>query len=204
MSIVPLLFTSSWASGINSYAVVLLLGLFGRYDHVTTVPSALESGPVLLIAGVLFLCEAVADKIPYVDSAWDAVHTVIRPVSGATVAALMAGHAHGSLGEIAAGAIGGTTALASHLVKAGLRMAINTVPEPFSNVLTSLAEEAAVAGLVTLALFHPVAAAVIAGTLLLIGIVLVCFLYSRVRRFWTRRRERHAARTRSASAPAGG
>ncbi|MEY9963709.1 hypothetical protein ABIA33_001742 [Streptacidiphilus sp. MAP12-16] len=194
MSIVPLIFTSGWASGVNSYAVVLLLGLFGRFDHVSSVPPALERTDVLLVAAALFLVEAVADKIPYVDSAWDAIHTVIRPIAGAVVAALLAGHAHDSLGTLAAGAMGGTTALASHLVKASLRMGVNTSPEPFSNIIVSLLEDLSVAGLVTLALFHPVPAAIIAGTLLLIGILLVGFTLSRIRRFWIRRRERRALR----------
>ena len=194
MSLIPLVFTSGWASGINAYAVVLIMGLLGRFDGVSSVPPALERTDVLVVALVLFLCEAVADKIPYVDSAWDAVHTVIRPVAGAVVAALLAGHAHDSLSSLAAGALGGTTALASHLVKSGLRMGVNASPEPLSNILVSLGEDVSVAGLVTLALFHPVAAAVIAGVLLLLGMLLLGFAYSRIRRFWTRRRERRALR----------
>ncbi|MCD0481648.1 DUF4126 domain-containing protein [Streptacidiphilus sp. ASG 303] len=206
MSIVPMIFTSGWASGINAYAVVLLLGLFGRFGGADSVPPALERTDVLVAAGVLFLFEAVADKIPYVDSAWDAVHTVIRPVAGATVGALMAGHADGSLGEVAAGAVGGTTALLSHLTKASLRMAVNTSPEPASNIVVSTAEDLSVAGIVTLAVFHPVAAASIAGALLLAGLLLVWFAVSRIRRFLERRRERRALRAAAAGAaqPAAG
>ncbi|WP_370094667.1 DUF4126 domain-containing protein [Streptacidiphilus sp. MAP12-20] len=194
MGLLPLIFTSGWASGINAYAVVLIMGLLGRYDGLSTVPPALERTDVLVIAGVLFLVEAVADKIPYVDSAWDVVHTVIRPVAGAVVAALLAGHSHDSLTTLAAAALGGGTALASHLVKAGVRMGVNTSPEPFSNIAVSLGEDVSVAGLVTLALFHPVPAAIIAGALLLAGILLVLFTLSRIRRFLRRRRERRAAR----------
>ncbi|MFF4648992.1 DUF4126 domain-containing protein [Streptomyces sp. NPDC001380] len=206
MSIVPMIFTSGWASGINAYAVVLLLGLFGRFGGADSVPPALERTDVLVAAGVLFLFEAVADKIPYVDSAWDAVHTVVRPVAGATVGALMAGHADGSLGEVAAGAVGGTTALLSHLTKASLRMAVNTSPEPASNIVVSTAEDLSVAGIVTLAVFHPVAAASIAGALLLAGLLLVWFAVSRIRRFLERRRERRALRAAAAGAaqPAAG
>ncbi len=196
MGIVPLIFTSGWASGINAYAVVLLLGLLGRFDGAHAVPSALERTDVLVVAAVLFLCEAVADKIPYVDTVWDAVHTVIRPIAGATVAALLASAHPGSLGQVAAGALGGTTALVSHCIKASLRMAVNTSPEPASNILLSLAEDLAVAALVTLAIFHPWAAASIAGTLLVIGLVLVWFAVTRVRRFLHNRRTRKAARTR--------
>ncbi|MGW6734533.1 DUF4126 domain-containing protein [Streptomyces sp. NPDC055013] len=189
MSILPLIFTSGWASGINSYAVVLLLGVFGATGLSDEVPEALQRPDVLIAAGVLFLCEAVADKIPYVDSAWDSVHTVIRPLAGAVVAALLAGQS-GSLPELAAGAVGGSTALVSHLVKAGTRMAVNTSPEPFSNIVVSIAEDLGVGALITLAIFYPVAAAVIAGVLLLGGLLLLLFLVSRIRRFLRRRAER--------------
>ncbi|MFI7411757.1 DUF4126 domain-containing protein [Streptomyces sp. NPDC049627] len=189
MSVLPLVFTSGWASGINAYAVVLLLGVFGATGLSDEVPEALQRPDVLIAAGVLFLCEAVADKIPYVDSAWDAVHTVIRPVAGAVVAALLAGQS-GSVPELAAGAVGGSTALVSHLVKAGTRMAVNTSPEPFSNIVLSIAEDLGVGALVTLAIFYPVAAAVVAGVLLLAGLLLVLFLASRIRRFLRRRAER--------------
>ncbi len=189
VSVIPLVFTSGWASGINAYAVVLLLGLFGATGVSDEVPAALQRTDVLIVAGVLFLCEAVADKIPYVDSAWDTAHTVIRPVAGAVIAALLAGES-GSLPELAAGAIGGSTALMSHLVKAGTRMAVNTSPEPFSNVGMSIAEDLGVAGVVTFAIFNPVAAAVIAAVLLVLGTVVVVFLASRIHRFLRRRAQR--------------
>lgn len=183
------MFTSGWASGINAYAVVLLLGIFGATGVTDEVPASLQRTDVLVVAGVLFLCEMVADKIPYVDSVWDTAHTVIRPLAGAVVAALLAG-GDGSLPELAAGAIGGSTALMSHLVKAGTRMAVNTSPEPFSNIAMSTVEDLGVAGVVTFAMFHPWIAAGIAGTLLLLGLVIVVFLASRIRRFLRRRAQR--------------
>jgi hypothetical protein len=189
VSVLPLVFTSGWASGINAYAVVLLLGIFGATGLSDDVPESLQRPEILVTAGVLFLCEAVADKIPYVDSAWDSVHTVIRPVAGAWVGALLAGQS-GSLSDLAAGAIGGSTALASHTVKAGTRMAINTSPEPFSNIVMSTAEDLGVAGILTFAMFHPEAAAIIAGVLLLAGLVVLFFLISRIRRFLRRRAQR--------------
>ncbi|MEV6974821.1 DUF4126 domain-containing protein [Kitasatospora sp. NPDC093806] len=194
MTIIPLIFTSGLASGINAYAVVLLLGLLGRFAGADSVPPALERTDVLIAAGVLFLLEAVADKIPYVDSVWDVAHTVIRPIAGATVGALIASTDPGSLSEVAAGAMGGTTALVSHLVKASLRMAVNTSPEPASNIAVSLTEDVSVAGLVTLAIFHPWLAASIAAVLLVIGLLLVWFAVNRIRAFRARRRERKAAR----------
>ncbi|MFE9257871.1 DUF4126 domain-containing protein [Streptomyces sp. NPDC006879] len=198
MSVLPLVFTSGWASGINAYAVVLLLGLFGATGLSDEVPAALQRPDVLIVAGVLFLCEAVADKIPYVDSAWDAAHTVIRPVAGAVVGALLAGQS-GSLPDLAAGAVGGTTALLSHLVKAGTRMAVNTSPEPASNIVLSTIEDLSVAALVTFAVFHPVAAATLAGLFLLAGGFLVFFLASRIRRFLRRRAQRRAEQQAAAA-----
>ncbi|MFC4958649.1 DUF4126 domain-containing protein [Streptomyces mauvecolor] len=189
MSVLPLVFTSGWASGVNAYAVVLLLGIFGATGLTDDVPEALQRPDVLIAAGVLFLCEAVADKIPYVDSVWDSVHTVIRPIAGAVVGALLAGQ-NGSLPDLAAGAVGGSTALMSHLVKAGTRMAVNTSPEPFSNIALSTAEDLGVAGIISFAIFHPLAAAVIAGTLLLIGIVILVVLWRKIRRFRRRRAQR--------------
>lgn len=189
MSVLPLVFTSGWASGINAYAVVLLLGVFGATGLSDDVPAALQRTDVLCVAAALFLCEAVADKIPYVDSVWDSVHTVIRPVSGAVVGALLAGQS-GSLSDLAAGAVGGSTALASHAVKAGTRMAINTSPEPVSNVVVSVAEDLGVGGLVSFAMFYPEAAAIIAAVLLLLGLFLLFFIARRIRRFRRRRAQR--------------
>ncbi|MEV4235001.1 DUF4126 domain-containing protein [Nocardia sp. NPDC050408] len=197
MSALPLIFTAGWASGVNAYAVVLLLGLFGVTGLSDDVPEALQRTDVLIAAGVLFLIEAVADKVPYLDSFWDAVHTIVRPAAGAVVAALLAGQ-DGSLPQLAAGAVGGTTALASHLVKAGTRMAINTSPEPASNIVMSLVEDLTVGGIVTIAIFHPVVAAICAGTLLVIGVILVYLLASRIRRYRIRRRQRREAKRAAA------
>ncbi|MFE0511837.1 DUF4126 domain-containing protein [Streptomyces sp. NPDC058964] len=193
MSVLPLVFTSGWASGVNAYAVVLLLGLFGAAGVSDDVPETLQRPEVLAVAGALFLCEAVADKIPYVDSMWDSVHTVVRPLAGAWVGALLAGQS-GSLSDAAAGLVGGSTALASHTVKAGTRMAINASPEPLSNVVMSLAEDFGVAGIVTFAMFHPEAAAVIAAVLLAAGLTVLYFLVSRIRRFLRRRAQRREER----------
>ncbi|MFD5401976.1 DUF4126 domain-containing protein [Streptomyces griseorubiginosus] len=201
MSVLPLVFTSGWASGVNAYAVVLLLGVFGATGLSDDVPATLQRPEVLVVAGLLFLCEAVADKIPYVDSAWDSVHTVVRPVAGAWVGALLAGQS-GSLNDVVAGLVGGSTALASHTVKAGTRMAVNASPEPFSNIVLSLAEDLGVAGIVSFAIFHPEAAATIAGVLLVAGLVVLYFLISRIRRFRRRRAQRREERRLAARPPA--
>jgi hypothetical protein len=200
VSTVPLIFTSGWASGIDAYAVVLLLGLLGRYGHNAAVPPTLERTDILIAAGALFAVQFIVDKVPYLDSASDIVHTVIRPAAGAAIGALMAGHAH-TLPQAAAAGIGGGTALITHLIKSGVRMGVNTSPEPFSNIIVSLTEEVTVAGLVVLALLHPVIAATIAAVLLVGGVVTVIFLASRIRKFWRRRRERRLERQSGVSPP---
>jgi hypothetical protein len=204
VSAIPLIFTSGWASGINCYAVVLLLGLLGRYDHQTAVPPTLERTDVLVVAAVLFLVQFVAGKIPYADSAWDAVHTAVRPVLGGAMGVLMAHHAHGSLSAaVAAATVGGGTSLVTHLVKTGVRLGINTSPEPVSNIVASMLEDLAVAGMVVFALLHPVPAAIVAGLLLILGVLAVILLARRIRRAWRNRRERRARRLSGARLPAG-
>ncbi len=193
MEVLPWIFSSGWASGLNGYAVVLLLGLFGRFGGADDIPPALMRTDVLIAAAVLTAIDLVADKIPYLDTTWDSVHTVIRPGIAAAIGALMAGQA-GTLSEAAGAGIAALTALASHSVKAGLRAAVNTSPEPVSNLAVSTAEDLAVAGVVILGIQHPWAAAGIAGTLLLIGLVAVALLIQRIRRFRRLRRERREGR----------
>ncbi|AKT52036.1 DUF4126 domain-containing protein [Arsenicicoccus sp. oral taxon 190] len=194
--LLPMVFTSGWASGINAYAVVLVMGLAGRFFSVDLVPGVLTRTDVLIASAVLFLLEMFADKIPYVDTAWDSVHTVVRPAVGATLGYLLAGHEGSGLEQAFAAATGGFSALASHGVKAGIRAGVNASPEPVSNIAISSAEDVAVVGVMTLATNHPWAAATVAGILLLIGIVAVVWLLRRIvsikRRYddWgTRRRD---------------
>jgi hypothetical protein len=190
--LVPWVFTSGWASGVNAYAVVFVMGLLGRYAGVDAVPLALQRTDILVAAAVLFALEFVADKIPWLDSAWDAVHTAIRPTLGAAIGLLLAGDAS-SVGQALAAAAGGLSALASHAVKAGIRAAVNTSPEPASNIAVSVAEDVTVAGLITLAVAAPWVAAGIAATLLLAGVVVVVAVASRIRRYRGRRRRRVGA-----------
>jgi hypothetical protein len=189
--LLPLVFTSGWASGVNAYATVLLLGLLGRVAGVDAVPEGLQRTDVLVAAALLYAVEFVTDKIPYVDTTWDAVHTAIRPTVGAVIGLLAAGDAD-TLETAVLTATGGLTALASHLVKGGLRLAVNTSPEPASNVAASVAEDFSVAGLISLAVVAPWVAAGIAAALLLTGGVLVALLASRIRRARRRWRDRRA------------
>jgi hypothetical protein len=189
--LIPWVFTTGWASGVNAYATVLVLGLLGRFADVSEIPTSLTRTDVLVAAAVLFALEFVADKIPYVDSIWDAVHTVIRPIIGGVIAALLAGN-DTTLSQAFAAASGGVLALASHLAKAGLRAAVNTSPEPASNVIVSSGEDICVAGVVALASAHPWVSASIAATLLLLTSLLVVKLWRRVLAFRARWRGRYA------------
>lgn len=180
--LLPWVFTSGWASGINSYAVVLVMGLLSRFAHVGAIPQVLARPDVLAAAAVLFVVEMVADKIPYLDSAWDTIHTFVRPAVGATLGYLLA-HDQTSLDAAFSAAAGGFSALASHLVKAGVRAGINTSPEPASNIAVSTAEDVTVAGVVSLATVHPWLSASIAAVLLLLGTVAVILVLRRLRGF---------------------
>lgn len=200
--ILPWVLTSGWASGINAYAVVLVMGLLGRFGHVAAVPDALTRTDVLVAATVLFLVELVADKVPWLDSAWDSVHTVIRPAVGATIGYLLV-HDSAGLGTAFAAATGGVLALASHGVKAGLRLGVNTSPEPASNIAVSSAEDLTVAAVISLAALHPWAAATVALTLLLAGAGLVVVVLRRVRRLRRRYAGWRRGRSPAPTVPAG-
>jgi hypothetical protein len=183
-----LTFSSGWASGINAYLVVLVLGISDRVGSFAEIPDVLGRWDVLAAAGFMYAMEFIADKIPYIDSTWDAISTAVRPTAGAVIGVLLAGDAS-SLDQAVLGVVGGGTALLSHLVKAGSRLAINTSPEPVTNIAASLAEDAAVLVVVWFAIEHPRAAAAAAGVLLLLGLVTVYLLARLVRRGWRRWRQ---------------
>ncbi|HSU03355.1 MAG TPA: DUF4126 domain-containing protein [Nocardioides sp.] len=189
MDALALTFSSGWASGINAYLVVLVLGLSDRLGSFTDIPDVLSRWDVLAVAGFLYAMEFIADKIPYIDSTWDAISTAIRPTAGAVIGVLLAGDAS-SLDQAVLGVVGGGTALLSHLVKAGGRLAINSSPEPVTNVVASVTEDVAVLGVVWFALRNPEAAAAVAGVLLLLGLVMLFFVGRLVRRGWRRWKKR--------------
>jgi len=193
MDVVALTFASGWASGINAYATVFLLGMIGRFAAIDGIPEGFQRVDVLVIMGILALAEFLADKVPYLDSAWDAISTFIRPVAGALIGALLAG-ASGELLPMTMGALGGVTALVSHAAKSGLRLAVNTSPEPLSNIGASLVGDAALVTVISLAIANPVPAAVLAGILLIGTVALAVVLLSRIRRGLTALRAWLAAR----------
>jgi hypothetical protein len=193
VELLPGVLASGWASGINAYLVVLVLGLIGRFSEVAGIPEGLTRTDVLVVAALLYVVELVADKIPYFDSLWDAVSTAIRPTVGAVIGLLIAQDAP-TLEQAILAASGGAAALVSHLVKGGLRLIVNTSPEPASNITVSVGEDVAVAGVTTLAVLNPMLAVTIAAILLAIGVLLLALLWSRVLRGWRRLRAWRARR----------
>lgn len=181
----PLVFSNGWASGLNAYLVVLVLGVSDRLHDIAEIPDVLARWDVLAAASFMYAMEFVADKIPYVDSTWDAISTAVRPTVGAVIGVLLAGDAT-TLEQAVLGVVGGGTALLSHTVKAGGRLAINSSPEPLSNVAASVTEDLAVLGVVWFAIDHPRAAAAIAAFLLVAGLVVLYALARVVRRGWRR------------------
>ena len=146
----------SWASGIRLYMTLFIAGGFGRMGWID-LPSALEvleSPWVMAVTGALLLVEFLADKVPGIDSAWDAVQTFIRVPAGAVLGAAALGEMGAEWSAIAA-LLGGTLAAGAHATKAGSRALINTSPEPFSNWGASFAEDVAVLGGLWAAFFHP-------------------------------------------------
>jgi Domain of unknown function (DUF4126) len=175
----------SFAAGINLYATVAILGLASRFDWVALPPQfkVFDNDIVIGAALVMYVIEFVADKIPWVDSVWDGVHTVIRPIGGALIAVATLGEASPSVEGLAA-LLGGTLAAGSHFSKAGTRAVANTSPEPFSNWMLSLTEDAFVIGLSMLALNYPVAAAVVVLIGVLLILVFAAWIIRAVRRRW--------------------
>lgn len=164
----------SLAAGVNLYATVAILGLAARYGWVELPEQfkVFDNPWIIGAAGVLYVVEFIADKIPWVDSIWDSVHTLVRPVGGAVIAVATLGEQSPAMqGGIAL--LGGIVAASSHATKAGTRVAANASPEPFSNWFLSLAEDAFVIGLSFLTLKFPLLALAASVTILvLIALIL--------------------------------
>jgi hypothetical protein len=192
--LVPLIFSSSWASGVNAWITVLVLGLFARFGDTDVVPAGFGHTAVLVGSGAMTLVEMVLDKIPWVDSIWDSVSTAIRPTVAAVVAFQLA-DGTGAVDQALLTALGGGTALASHSVKAGVRLAANSSPEPASNILLSAAEDISVLAVIVLAIHHPWFALGVSAALLAVGAFTIMLLVSVIRRTLSARRARRAGAT---------
>lgn len=181
---------ASWTAGINLYATIAVLGLLQRFDLVPNLPGgldSLESWYVIGVALFLYSIEFVADKIPYVDTVWDAVHTFIRVPAGAIIALAGTADLDPTLRTVAL-LVGGGLALSTHGTKATARAAANTSPEPFSNIALSIGEDIFAVGALVFAVLNPVAILVVIAIFLL---VLAWILPKVIRRL---RRMVHSAR----------
>jgi hypothetical protein len=173
---------TGWASGINLYLVTLMLGAAGRAGWAD-IPEVLTRLDVMIVAGVLYVVEFVADKVPYLDSLWDAIHTFIRPLGAAAIGAVIAGDSE-TIGAAVGGVVSGALALDSHSAKASTRLVVNASPEPVSNIAVSLVEDAGVALLVALAVTYPVVTAIVVAVLVVAATALTIWLWRAVRRSW--------------------
>jgi hypothetical protein len=179
----------SFAAGINLYATVAILGLASRYNWVSLPPQyqAFDNDFIIATAIGLYVIEFIADKIPWFDSVWDTIHTVIRPVGGALIAVTTLGEASPTT-EVLIGLMGGTLAAGTHFSKAGTRALANTSPEPFSNWILSLSEDGFVVMLGLIALKYPVIAAVVVALGVVVILMFAAILVRAIRRRWGRAR----------------
>lgn len=181
ISTIAIAMGASWVSGINLYAAVATLGLLGRFAHLQ-LPGELEaltSWWVIGIAVVLYVIEFVADKVPYVDSTWDVIHTFIRVPAGAVLAASAFGDFDRSI-QVIALLLGGGLALSSHGTKAATRAMLNASPEPVSNWIASIAEDIVAVLSVVASVFVPVLIFVIVGA----GLVISFLVFRKILRFF--------------------
>jgi len=200
MELVPTTISAGYAAGLNAYGTVFLLGLLGRAGF-GEVPHDLTTTPILLAAGVMFAIEFVTDKVPLLDTTWDLLHTAIRPAIGSLIGVSFADLDNVTNAEtIAVGGASGSTALVAHGLKAGIRLGINSSPEPVSNIIASLVEDGIAAAVVALALKEPYIALAVVLVLLAIGIALALWLRKRIKRALELRRA-YRRRRQSAAEP---
>ncbi|HTY44839.1 MAG TPA: DUF4126 domain-containing protein [Patescibacteria group bacterium] len=191
---ISVLLGSSWASGLNLYLTTASLGIMNRL-HWIKLPGEMNglSHPLVIgVAVLMYLVEFVADKIPYVDSAWDAVHTFIRPAGGAIMGFMSTAHM-GSAVQIPVALLTGSVAASSHLTKATTRVAINTSPEPFTNSIASVTEDGAVIGILWLVVRHPIIAAIVVVTCIALSIWLLCKMFKFLKKVFTGARKKEEA-----------
>jgi len=177
----------SFAAGINLYATVAILGLASRYGWVSLPEQyrVFDSDLIIGTAIALYVVEFFADKIPWVDSIWDAIHTAVRPIGGAVIAVQTLGDASPAM-ETLVGLLGGTLAASTHFTKAGTRAVANASPEPFSNWILSFTEDLFVVSLGFIALKYPVLATLIVLVALVLMVVFAAWIVRAVRRRWQR------------------
>jgi hypothetical protein len=187
LSALGIVLGTGFSSGLNVYATVVTLGLLNRFGFIHLPPSlqVLSHSWILGIAAGLFVIEFFADKIPYFDTVWDAIHTFIRPPAAAVLA-------YASIGDVspewrwAAALLAGSVALTSHATKASTRAAVNTSPEPFSNWILSFGEDLLAVWLTWMASAHPLATTIVVVALLVLSAFLIFHLFRFARRAFQR------------------
>ncbi len=175
----------SFVSGVNLYATILTVGLGLRYGWIRGLPddlNVLSHPAVLIVAGVFYAAEFVADKVPFFTPIWDTVHTVIRPL-GAAALALGAAADLSPLMKVVAMLVGGSIALSTHSTKMGVRLMAHTVPEPVTHSAISVAEDVAVVSLAALAMTHPLVALPVFLLLLVAVFFLIRMAFRALRTF---------------------
>jgi hypothetical protein len=184
---------SSWSAGISVYAVIAVLGLAGRFGWIET-SEFLQQPWLIAVALALAVVDLVVDKIAWLDSGWDAVHTVIRPAVGAAIGWLAPNQMVGPdiPDPLVLALTGGGLAFSAHAAKASIRAVVNTSPEPASNVVVSLLEDGLVAGLLALAFTYPLIAGGVTLVLFVISVAVSIGLYRVARRTWRRLRRGRA------------
>jgi uncharacterized protein DUF4126 len=177
----------SFAAGINLYATVAILGLASRYGWVSLPEQyrVFDNDLIIGVAITLYVVEFFADKIPWVDSIWDAIHTAIRPIGGAIIAVQTLGDASPAT-ETLVGLLGGTLAASTHFTKAGTRAVANASPEPFTNWILSFSEDLFVVSLGFIALKYPLLATLIVLVALVMMLVFAAWIVRAVKRRWRR------------------
>ena len=194
ISVIALTMGIGWASGINLYAAVFMLGMMGSQGYMELPAElAVVQDPLILgAAGFMYCVEFFADKTPGVDSAWDTLHTFIRIPAGAMLAAGAVGDV-APAAHIAAGLVGGGMAVGSHFTKAGTRLLINTSPEPFTNIGLSIGEDIVVVSGLLAMIYHPIVFLIILGGFIALMVWalpklwrLIKRLYLKVKSFFTK------------------
>lgn len=184
---------SGWVSGVRPYFMIFLLGLTGRVLGIEQVPAVLQRTDVLVIAAILLLVDFAADKIAFLDSFWDQLHTIVRPIAGGAIGFLLGGETD-TTNAIVMAVLGAAAAFGSHAAKSTTRAAVNVSPEPVSNVLVSTGEDVAAVVMGVLVLVLPVAAAILALILLALGIWAIIRIHRAYRDLRARLQEARARR----------
>ena len=191
--------SSGVVSGVRPYLMLLVLGLAGRFLEVQEIPQVMQRTDVLVIAAILVIVDFLADKVQFLDSVWDGINTVVRPVAGGAIGFLLGGETDTTTAVVYA-AVGTFAALGTHGAKAATRAAVNVSPEPVSNVVVSVIEDIAAVILSILAVLLPILAGIAAVFILIAAVVAIIVLVRFVRR-WRGRRAATKGATPEGAAP---